>query len=373
MRLPVAGALAFALTVVLLVPANADHRDLTGLEAQIGQDLIPAVTEPRFDDPSYVGDNDPVIGVVDAATNEATAYPVKVLVWHEIVNDVVGGTPIAVTYCPLCRTGIVYERPTTPSGEPLVFRVSGYLYRNNLVMYDVQTFSLWPQILGEAINGTWHGTRLRLVSATTEAWFEWRTAHPNTKLLARPHPEVCFPDGTCLEGGIDYGRDPYEGYYYVNRTFKDRVFVDDRLHPKAVVLGLEVSDRVVAYPFTALQEIRVVNDVVGGRAVVITYHNDSAQAFLRGARTFSWRDARTIVDGDGDAFDAVTGEGPAGRLENLDALVAFWFAWKDHHPTTRVYGIDWPVPPSADLRLPAAVVGGFLAAAVGVTALRRRR
>ncbi|MBI4416401.1 MAG: DUF3179 domain-containing protein [Euryarchaeota archaeon] len=371
MRPWVVAAVAFLLAS--FGSASADHIDLTGLEELIGQDLIPAVTAPQFDDPDYVSDGDVVIGVSDPATNEATAYPVKVLVWHEIINDVTGGTPIAVTYCPLCRSGIVYERPTMPSGEPLTFRVSGYVYRNNLVMYDVQTFSLWPQILGQAINGSWHGTRLTVVSATAETWLEWRTAHPNTRLLARPHPEVCFPDGTCLEGGINYERDPYEGYYYVNRTFKDRVFPDDRLHPKALVLGLEVSGREVAYPFSALRDVRVVNDVLGGAAVAITYQNDSAQAFLRGARTFSWRDARTIVDGDGNAFDAVTGEGPAGRLERLPALVAFWFAWKDHHPATRVYGIDWPVSPSTDLRLPGAVVGGLLTAGVGVAAARRRR
>ncbi len=363
-----------AVAIVLLIAAaptvQANH-DLTGLQRLIGQDLIPAVIEPSFNDTDYVRDFDAVIGVVDAASGEATAYPVKVLVWHEIVNDVVGGRPLAVTYCPLCRSGIVFQRPLSPSGDALVFRVSGYLYRNNLVMYDVQTGSLWPQILGEAINGSWHGTRLQVVTATTESWPEWRAAHPNTKVLARPNPRICFPDGTCIDGGIDYGVDPYEGYYASDRTFQDVVHPDARLPPKALVLGVAVGGAAVAYPFGALEARRVIDDVVGRQPVVVTYHNGSAQALLRGDRSFAWTRNRTMVDAQGHEFDMVTGDGPGASLPNLNGLVAFWFAWKDHHPDTFVYGVDWPRP--FDWSLPATVGAGSVVILAFAVGLRHRR
>lgn len=361
--------LAVLVLAVLVAPARGEHIDQTGLERQIGQDLIAAVTEPTFNDTEYVGNTDLVIGVADAGTGEATAYPVKVLVWHEIVNDVIGGKPIAVTYCPLCRSGIVYERPAR-DGEPLVFRVSGHLYRNNLVMYDVQTFSLWPQILGEAINGTYHGTRLRAVTATTETWLEWKAAHPNTRVIARPNPPVCFPDETCIDGGIDYEDDPYEGYYASDRTFQDRVYVDTRLHPKALIFGLALNGEAVAYPFVGLEKSHVINDRVGGIPVVVTYHNGSAQAFVRGDRTFAWREHRTMTDGSGRAFDMVTGEGTSDRLAKVDGIVAFWFAWKDHYPATFVYGIDWPKPFDAT---PFVIAGVAAAVAVSALVLWRRR
>lgn len=364
-----------ALIAAAAAPASADHVDLSEMEPFAPYGSIDAVETPKFDDVEYVLPGENVTGVV--INGDARAYPIKVLVHHELVNDVVGGVPILVTYCPLCGVSLVFER--TIGGQVLFLNVSGLLYRNNLVMEDNLTRSLWPQILGQGANGTYHGTRLVLRTSTRTTWGEWKSLHPDTKLLARPVRPVCYPWG-CIDPGFSYDVDPYEtnydNYYRNSSTFQERVFPDDLMHPKTFVLGLRLGDHAIAYPFRDLARERVINDIVGSVPVAVVFSNasSSAKAFFRGETVFAPGPNETFVGSNGNTYDARTGTGAAGALEEIAAFWGFWFAWKDLNPATCVYGIGCPPPSSADatLYVVAGVGAGGLVAAAAYLRIRRR-
>ncbi len=163
-------------------------------------DGIPAIDEPRFQrtsDVHWVDDDEQVL-VVEVA-GHARAYPVQVLTLHEVVNDTVGGVPLVVTYCPLCASGLAFERRI--ADRVLSFGTSGRLFQSNLVMYDRQTESLWPQIGGRAVAGVLTGQELRLVPTQTVAWSQWRAAHPDGWVLSRQTGHA-----------LPYGSNPYYGY-----------------------------------------------------------------------------------------------------------------------------------------------------------------
>jgi Protein of unknown function (DUF3179) len=352
--------------------AVADHVDLSEMEPFAPPGAIDAVEQPKFDDIEYVLPSEQVIGVTIG--DDARAYPIKVLVYHEIVNDVVGGVPVAVTYCPLCGVGLVYERIVR--GRILFFNVSGLLYRNNLVMVDNWTGSLWPQILGNAANGTYHGTPLVLRTSTRTTWEDWKSLYPGTKLLARPVRPVCFSNGTCIDPGFSYDVDPYAARYdYYNNasTFQARRYPDNWMHPKTFVLALARHREARAYAYPDLVRERVVNDLIGGDPIVVVFANTSAKAFLRGDRVFTTGPNGTIMDDSGQAFDSRTGEGVLNSLVELPAFWGFWFAWKDLHPDTCVYRIGCPSTSSRTILPFAAAVGTGAALAIAYSTRRFRR
>jgi Protein of unknown function (DUF3179) len=163
-------------------------------------DGIPAIDRPRFLRAADVDFLDPVEPVlVLELGGEERAYPVQILIWHEIVNDTVGGIPVAVTYCPLCNSALAFDRRA--AGRVLDFGTSGMLYNSDLVMYDRQTRSLWPQIQGRAVAGVLTGTTLTPYVVSTVSWGEWRAAHPGDWVLSRDTGHR-----------RDYGRNPYTGY-----------------------------------------------------------------------------------------------------------------------------------------------------------------
>ena len=164
-------------------------------------DGIPAIDRPKFVAPKeadqWLGLKEPVLAV--SVGDDARAYPLQILIWHEIVNDTVGGKPVAVTYCPLCNSGIVFER--TIGRKAYDFGTSGKLYKSDLVMYDRQTHSLWSQMEGRAIVGDLAGTKLASIPSNTLAYADWKEFFPGGKVLSR-------------ETGVSrrYGRNPYEAY-----------------------------------------------------------------------------------------------------------------------------------------------------------------
>lgn len=182
-----------------------------------GRDGIPAILKPIFvasAEASFLVEEDRVLGM--SLEREAKAYPVKILNWHEIVNDVIGGSPVVVTYCPLCGTGIAFEAAIR--GRAHTFGVSGLLYQSDLLMYDHQTQSLWSQIGMEAVAGPMTGTRLTHLLLTHTTWSEWKAEHPTTLVLS-----------TKTDYMRNYDRDPYLGYaqraelmFHTNRT--SRIF-----------------------------------------------------------------------------------------------------------------------------------------------------
>lgn len=165
-----------------------------------GKDGIPAIDHPQFASVREVGelpDDEPVIGVTIG--NDAKAYPLRILIWHEIVNDQMGDMPVAVTYCPLCNTSIVFDRRI--DNRVLDFGTTGNLRHSDLIMYDRQTESWWQQYSGESIVGQLSGTRLKVIPSRLESYKKFRDRFPDGKVLIPNDPSA-----------RDYGANPYAGY-----------------------------------------------------------------------------------------------------------------------------------------------------------------
>lgn len=298
----------------------AKRADPSEVQFVLLPDAIPAISEPSFE--AYGRADQRVMGV--AVDGETKAYPIEVLNYHEIVNDEIGGEPVAVTYCPLCASGVAFDRRV--EGNVLEFRVSGRLYKNNLVMQDTRTGSLWSQIEGRSIRGDYEGIELDVVPTTMTTMDIWREQHPNTTVLKPP-------------GGRDYGSDPYGGYDRSDQVLYPSGPTPGPLEPKAMVLGVSVDGDDVAYPYATLASERVVQDRVGNRSIVVTYYAGATQVFLAGDRSFSWDHGPQMVDGDGGTWNMVTGVGPDdANLTRLDGLPTYWFSWADFHPDTTIYG-----------------------------------
>ena len=356
-------------------PAAADHVDLAELYQILPWDSLHTITNPKFNDHPYVAPSEIVFGV--SIGDESHTYPEKLMNYHEVIDDVVGGVPVVVAYCPLCGVAIAYER--TVSGTVLTFRTSGYLYRNNKVLFDVQTGSLWPMILGEAINGTYHGTRLRIVTTSRLPFTEWTGLHPDAKVVARPWGPVLCPLPCPIPFGFDgYDVNPYADYQAGNRTYAPVKNPDERLHPKTYVVGLEFGGDAWAVAFPDLLARRAINATVGGFPLVVAlwvnssqgaFPTTSAHVYRRGPATTFTVDpvANALVDEPGNRYAIQTGVGANGELEPVQFFYGFWFAWHDHHPETRLFGFEPPAPsPFLDATSAAilAVVGGSVVAAV---------
>lgn len=288
------------------LPAGADRADLNELAEAVtsggpGKDGIPAIDEPRFvsaGQAGFLGDDDPVFGLDHRG--EQRAYPQQVLVWHEIVNDTVAGEPLSVTYCPL--TGTVIGFPSPP-GRRRTFGTTGNLVNSNLLMYDRQTDSEWPQILGTAISGRHKGERLSTVPLVWTTWRAWRTGHPDTRVLS-------------TDTGVlrEYGRDPYgsytplSGYYAEDGLYFEVLHSDDRFRPKDVVIGIRSGGKRLAIPRDLVRRRRTIETELGGAALAV-----------------GWDDELGTV--------RVT---HAGTQRPADFLDAMWFAWYAFYPETAV-------------------------------------
>lgn len=321
-------------------------------------DGIPAIDNPKFVTPkeadAWLNLKEPVLAL--EVNGEARAYPLQILMWHEIVNDTVGGRAVSVTYCPLCNSGIVFDRRV--GDQTYDFGTSGMLYKSDLVMYDRQTHSLWAQMEGRAIVGDLAGSRLAMLVANTMAYGEWRRLHPAGKVLSRDTGHARH-----------YGRNPYDGYDEPSSRpflFFDRV--DRRLPPKERVAGVLIGDKARAYPFGLLAARKVVADSIGGQPVVVFYRPGALSALDRSFIAHSREIGATavfspVVDGRVLTFEATdTGfrdretkslwsllgrcyEGPlSGKaLRPIVHIDAFWFAWAAFQPKTDIF--EW-TPPS---------------------------
>ncbi len=316
-------------------------------------DGIPSIDDPELDSiraaDSWLGDEDPVLSLT--VGEETRAYPLAVPTWHEIVNDTVDGVPMAVTYCPLCNSGVAFER--TVEGEPTTFGVSGKLYADNLVMYDRATESLWPQLTGLASVGVRTGTQLTAVPMGVVGWAQFKQAHPGATVLSR-------------RTGHDrpYGTNPYVGYDDPDSgplfPLPDGV-EDERLEPKIRVIGLEAGDAALAVRRSLVVEEGVVEVTVGDRPVTMwglpgqrsaLGAEEIAQAAEIGTvatfdprldgRELSFRaEDGTVVDeqtgSTWDAFgEAVAGELEGASLEAVRHLDTFWFSWVAFRPETEL-------------------------------------
>jgi hypothetical protein len=316
-------------------------------------DGIPAIDQPRFVSPdeasAWLVAKEPVLAL--GAKGDARAYPLQILMWHEIVNDVVGGLPVTVTFCPLCNSGIVFERVV--NGATLDFGTSGKLYKSDLVMYDRQSHSLWSQMEGRAIVGTLAGTQLRLVPANTLSFEEWRSAHPAGKVLSRETGHM-----------RSYGVNPYEAYDQPQlRPFLFHGRPDPRRPPKERVVGVKSGDVARAYPWPVIVERKVVHDRLGDVALVILYQPGALSALdaheiKRSRAVGATAVFSPLVEGRALSFEAIPegfrdretgsiwnllGHARKGalagrRLSPIPHVDAFWFAWAAFNPSTSIYG-----------------------------------
>ena len=319
------------------------------------KDGIPAIDRPTFETvrsaDRWLDAREPVLVVEHGRA--ARAYPLQLLIWHEIVNDRIGDLPVAVTFCPLCNTALVFDR--RHGGRVLDFGTTGRLRHSDLVMYDRQTESWWQQATGEAIVGELAGDTLRWLSAQTVSWAEFKAAHPDGDVLSR---KTGFdrPYGTNPYAGYDApGGGPLAGFFRGKR--------DDRLPAMERVVAVRVNSETVAYPFSRIREVRVVNDVVSGRPLAIFWAPGTASA-LDKSRIASGRDigASGVFDrrvngrmltfkaGPGGTFrDRETGstwnlrgQATSGKLRGMRLTAVpsgdyFWFAWAVFRPETRVW------------------------------------
>ena len=221
------------------------------------KDGIPSIDDPKFvtaKEAQFVSDEDIVIGL--SINGESKAYPLFILVWHEIVNDVIGDTPVAVTYCPLCYTNQVFDR--TLDGTVVEFGTSGKLYNSNLVMYDRLTDSYWSQGLGIAITGELSGDMLDTIPFDVITWRDWKEVHPDTLVL------------TTETGHIrSYATDPYGNYYTNPQILFPVDNQDDRIPLKEIIIGFHQDDIFKAYKQSDVESKGVINDVVGDSSILV--------------------------------------------------------------------------------------------------------
>jgi hypothetical protein len=253
------------------------------------RDCIPSIDQPKYvsaESAKHVDDSESVIAI--NINGDARAYPTRILDHHEIVNDTIGGEPIAVTWCPLCGSAVGVRREL--GGEVTELGVSGVLYNSDLVFYDRKTETLWDQIEAKGIVGPLTGETLEFVPVTMTKWGRWRTAHPDTKVLA---------EDTGFD--FDYSKDRYAEYRESTRLFMPVSNTDDRVHPKTVVYGFNLDDGPIAFAASLF------NGASGYQ------HEDMTVTRLKDGSIQLHR------EGDAQAYTPI-------RL--------FWFAWYTFHPET---------------------------------------
>ena len=263
------------------------------------RDGIPAIHDPVFlsaEDADYLKDTDRILGL--EIEGQSKAYPIRILNWHEVVNDSANEMNFSVTYCPLCGTGVAFKGTNQSSG--IQFGVSGLLYNSDVLLYDLSTESLWSQLLGKAVSGERLGEELIKLPLQHTTWKAWLEKHPDSLVLS---DETGF--------SRDYDRDPYDGY-----TSSPAIFfplsekIPSNYHPKEQIIGLQSGDDYIAFPFVELnkQDEAVIRGQLGNLSYKLKWDKTHQSAI--------------VYDND----------------EKLLPIVqAFWFAWYTFHPQTDVF------------------------------------
>jgi len=261
------------------------------------RDGIPAIDQPQFvtaGQADFLEPDDRVLGIARGGNHKA--YPVRILNYHEIVNDRFGEESVVVSYCPLCGTGMAFL--ATVRGRPATFGVSGLLYNSDMLLYDRETESLWTQMMAQAVSGPLRGQRLKQLVMEHTRWEDWHGRHPDTQVLSERTGYT-----------RDYRVSPYPGYAQSKSIYFPVSSRDRRYHPKEQVIGLTVNGSHKAYPLSELSRSGgSLRDSVGGRRIRVEYDaaNRSGQ----------------VLDAAGDV---------------LPSTVSYWFAWIAFHPRTELY------------------------------------
>ncbi len=328
--------------------------DIADIGTVIPPDVIPSIDAPEFVDvvtaDGYLTDDEPVVYL--EIDGDARAYPVQILIWHEIVNDVVAGQPVAVTYCPLCNSAVSYSRVI--GDTEVTFGTSGSLYNSALVMYDRTTESLWTHYDGRAVVGALTGVRLEPISSPLIAWGDFKTQ---------------FPQGTVLDrdrtgASRAYGTNPYVGYDDdTSAPFLFRGDADDRAEMLRRVVGVTIGEAAKGWTLDSLMDgdLSATAGSVGETELVIFWKAGQASALDTGAID-GGRDVGSVavfvpkVDGRALTFvvssggftdvetgsewsitgQALSGDLVGSQLERVPHLDTFWFAWSSYQSQTEL-------------------------------------
>ena len=289
---------------------------------------------PPLDNPAMIGareadyllDDDLVFGI--EINGDVRAYPLRILGWHEMFNDVIGGVPVALAYCTLCGSGILFETKIEGREAPFILSSSGFLYRSNKLMYDRQTASLWNQFTGRPVSGPLvdSGIELKIRPVTIARWADWRAQHPQSQVVD-------------LDTGFqrDYGSGVVYADYFASPDlmFPAQVRDETRVKRKDYVFGLRTFGLAKAWPLSRFEGGAVINDMLGDKNVVLVGDaaGRSVRAYQRGDQKFeAGADAGTLT-GQGGTWqvteDALIGPG-GERLVRMPGHIAYWFAWENY-------------------------------------------
>ncbi|HZB73908.1 MAG TPA: DUF3179 domain-containing protein [Nitrososphaeraceae archaeon] len=304
-------------------------------------DGIPSIDDPKFisvqEANGRLEDSELILGL--NINGDIRAYPLQILVWHEIVNDKIGGVPVAVTYCPLCFTNQVFNR-TLENGQILEFGTSGKLYNSNLVMYDRTTNSLWSQAMSQGIVGKLAGIKLERIPFDVAYWKEWKQLFPDSKVLS-----------TDTGSTRPYGADPYGDYYTNGDVLFPVLNRDDRLGLKEIVVGFENNGQYKAYKLQEIENKKVINDQMKGKPIVLlSLHPFMVRAYnpvVDGQTlefSYSTKDQNFIDKQTSSLWNfegkAISGQMKGKQLTRLPFDEGFWFEWVAFHPKTELYKED---------------------------------
>lgn len=263
------------------------------------RDGIPSIDRPKFistNEVDFLNDNDIVIGF--SHNGENRAYPLRILIWHEIVNDKIVDRRIAVTYCPLCGTAMVFDRVV--NGKTRTFGVSGLLYQSDVLMYDRQTESLWSQLAMKSVSGPSINQRLELLHSEHMTWKAWKTKYPNGKVLS-----------TQTGFKRNYNSSAYASYFASDQLMFPVKITRHELNHKSMIVGIVLGNQQKAYPLSSLPKHRLVEDKLGDTELRISYDPQQKKPNI------------TAKDG-----------------KEIPYIVAFWFAWQAFYPNTELWSIE---------------------------------
>ncbi len=289
----------------------------------VRKDGIPSLDGPFMigvDDADYLLDTDLVFGV--SINGDTRAYPLRIMGWHEMFNDVIGGVPVALAYCTLCGAGILFETAVPGRDVPFIFGSSGFLYRSNKLMFDRQTNSLWNQFTGKPVSGPLvkQGIELTQRPVVITDWKSWRETNPDTTVLSQQTGYL-----------RDYGPGVVYNDYFASDALMFPALVDQTTHAqKSYVFGMQAPGASKAWPLKFFEGGQVINDRIGFQNVVLVGDSErrEVRAYDRGDLEF---DADLMADGvawtlSEDALTASDGR----RAPRLPGHISYWFAWDNY-------------------------------------------
>lgn len=291
-------------------------------------DGIPSLDDPKLilaNEADYLIDDDLVFGV--SINGDTRAYPLRIMGWHEMFNETIGGVPVALAYCTLCGSGILFETDVENQTEKFVFGSSGFLYRSNKLMFDRQTNSLWNQFTGEPVSGPLvnSGIKLKIRPVTITTWKRWKARHADTKVLS-------------LKTGHrrDYSSGAVYNAYFSSPDLMFPAIVKDEtaIVRKDYVYGIREFGAAKAWPLKAFETKTVINDHIGTQNIVLIGNpaNREVRAYKRDGFVFEPATDETLLGSDGDwriTEDALIG--PNGKkLDRVSGHIAYWFAWENY-------------------------------------------